>query len=84
MAVMLSALWEGGPLPPGRMLVLISVRGRVELRTTVLLEGLGQLKYLVTALGIKPATFRFLLYCLNQLGYCFLLALTTRLSRVAL
>jgi hypothetical protein len=58
MAVSLSALRDGRYLPPGRFLVLISVRGRVDLRTIVRLEGFGQLKNAMTSLGIEPATFR--------------------------
>jgi hypothetical protein len=53
MAVRLSAPRAGRPLPPGRFLVLISVRGWVGPRAIVLLEGLGQLKNLVTSSGIK-------------------------------
>jgi hypothetical protein len=58
MAVRLSALHAGRPLPLGRLLVLISVRGLVERRAIVRLEGFGQLKNPITLLGIEPATFR--------------------------
>jgi hypothetical protein len=44
MAVRLSALHAGRPLPPGRFLVLISLRGWVDPRAILLLVGLGQLK----------------------------------------
>jgi hypothetical protein len=48
MAVRLSALCAGRPLHPGRFLVLISVRGWVDPRSIVRLEGLGKLKNPVT------------------------------------
>jgi hypothetical protein len=48
MVVKLWALWDGCPLPPGRFLVPISVRGWVDPRVTVWLEGLGQLKNLTS------------------------------------
>jgi hypothetical protein len=58
MAVRMSALSAGRPLPPGRFLVLISVRDWVDPRVIVRLGGLGQLKNPVTSSGIEPATFR--------------------------
>jgi hypothetical protein len=58
MAVRLSALRAGRPLPPRRFLVLISVRGRVDPRAIVRLEGLGKLKNPMTSWGFEPATFR--------------------------
>jgi hypothetical protein len=66
MAVRLSASCTGRPLTPGRFLVLISVRGWVDPRAIVRLEGLGQLKHSTTSSGIKPATFRLLAECLNH------------------
>jgi hypothetical protein len=44
MAVRLSALRDDRLLPPGRFLILISVRGSVCPKAIVRLEGLGQLK----------------------------------------
>jgi hypothetical protein len=44
MTVRLSALSAGRPLPPRRFLVLISVRGWIDTRAIVRLEGLGLLK----------------------------------------
>jgi hypothetical protein len=55
MAVRLLALRAGHPLPPGRFLVLISVRGRVDPSAIVRLEGLGQLNNPMNSLGLKPA-----------------------------
>jgi hypothetical protein len=69
MAVRLSAVCTGRPLPPGRFLVLISVRACVNLRATVKLEGLGQLK---KSNDTEPATFGLVAQCLDQLHYCVL------------
>jgi hypothetical protein len=41
-----------------KRLILISVRGWVDLRALVRLEGLGQLRIPVVSSGIEPATFR--------------------------
>jgi hypothetical protein len=57
MAVMLSALCAGRPLPQGRFLVLIPIRGWVDPRAIVRLEGLGRLKNLMTSSGIEPVTY---------------------------
>jgi hypothetical protein len=69
MTARLSALRGGRPLPPGRFLVLISVRGRVNPRAIVRLEGIGQLKNPVTWSVIETATFRLVAQCSNQLRY---------------
>jgi hypothetical protein len=69
MEVRLSALHAGHLLPPRRFLILISVKGLIESRATVRLEGLGQLKSPMTSSAIEPATFRLVAQCLNQLRY---------------
>jgi hypothetical protein len=58
MAVRLSALRIGRPLPPGSFLVLISVRGLVDPSVIERLEGLGQLKNPITSSEIEPAAYR--------------------------
>jgi hypothetical protein len=68
MAVRLSALRTGRPLPPGRFLVFISVSGSDNPRATVRLEGLRKSKKSPSP-GLAPATFRFVAQCLNQLRY---------------
>jgi hypothetical protein len=58
MEVRLSALHASCHLSTGRLLALISVRGCVDPRTMVWLEGLSQLKNPVTSSIIKPAIIR--------------------------
>jgi hypothetical protein len=58
MAVRQSALRAGHPLPEGRFLVLISVRGCVDPRIIVRLERLGKLKKKSTSSGLEPEAFR--------------------------
>jgi hypothetical protein len=55
MAVRLSTLRAGRPLPQSRFLILISVRGWIDPRVIVRLEGLGELKNLMTSSGIQHA-----------------------------
>jgi len=54
MVVNLSALSIGHLYPPGNILVLISVRGWVDARTTVWLEGLCQWKIPMTLWEWNP------------------------------
>jgi hypothetical protein len=58
----LSTLRAGRSLHPSKILVLISVRGSVDPRATVRLEGLGQLKTPMTSPGIELAAFRLAAY----------------------
>jgi hypothetical protein len=53
MAMALSALRAGHHLPPGRFLVLISVRGLVDPKVIARLGGLGQMKNPTTSSGIE-------------------------------
>jgi hypothetical protein len=46
---MLSASLAGRPLPPGILLVIVSVRGSLDPRALMRLEGLGKLKNPVTS-----------------------------------
>jgi hypothetical protein len=54
---------------PGRFLVLISFRGRVDSEAIVRLEGLDQLKNPMTLLEIELATFQFIAQYLDRLLY---------------
>jgi hypothetical protein len=65
----MTALRAGRPFTPRKFLVLISVKGSVDPRAIVRLEGLGQLKNPVTSSRIEPTTFRLVALCLNPLWY---------------
>jgi hypothetical protein len=68
MTARLSALLADRFLLPGRFLVLIFVKGRVDPRATLQLEGLGKLKK-STSSRLEPATFQLVAQYLNKLHY---------------
>jgi hypothetical protein len=65
MAVRLLALRAGRTLPPGRFLVLISVRGWVHPRAIVRIRSIEK----SISSGLDTATFRLVAKCLSQLRY---------------
>jgi hypothetical protein len=58
------------PPPKGGSWYSFLLRGGVDPRVIVWLEGLGQLTNPVTSSGLEPATFQLVAQCVNQLCYC--------------
>jgi hypothetical protein len=66
MAVRVSALLSGRPLLSRRFLVLVSVRGCVDPKGIIWLQGLGLLKNPATSSGSEPTSSRLVALCPNQ------------------
>jgi hypothetical protein len=58
MAIKLTVMCAGRPLPPGKFFVLIFVSGSVDPKAIVQLEGLGKLKNPVPSSAIESMTFK--------------------------
>jgi hypothetical protein len=64
-----SALCADRLLPPGKFMILISVRGWADTRDIIRVEILRQLKNSMTLSGIEPVTFLLAAQWLNQLRH---------------
>jgi hypothetical protein len=65
----MTALRAGRALPPGYLLVLISVRGWINPWPMVRLERLGKWKHLTTSSALEPETFCHITQLLNHISW---------------